>query len=92
VINRNNSIQNISIGALKGKTTRQNTEPVAADCIEIPKELIDNHSNATLCIDSIEIIGVPFSTAVSRNIMYRTAKWVQNQTAQAYRSVLDGVV
>ena len=76
---------------LKGKTTRQKPAPVVSDYIEIPKELIDNHVNIILCIDGMKINGVPFITTVSRNIMYRTAEWVPNQTSQAYRSVLDNV-
>lgn len=79
------------VGALKGKTTRQKPAPVVADYIEIPKELIDNHSNITLCLDGMKINGVNFLTTISRNIMYRTAEWVPSNTMQAYRSVLDNV-
>jgi Reverse transcriptase (RNA-dependent DNA polymerase) len=79
------------VGALKGKTTRQKPAPVVEDYVEVPKELIDNHQNVTLCMDGIKINGVPFLTTISRNIMYRTAEWVPNQTPEAYRSVLDNV-
>jgi hypothetical protein len=79
------------IGALKGKTTRQKPAPVVSDNIDIPKKLVDNHANVTLCIDGMKINGLTFPTTVSRNIMYRTAEWVPNQTSQAYRSVLDNV-
>jgi Reverse transcriptase (RNA-dependent DNA polymerase) len=79
------------VGALKGKTTRQKPAPVVNDYVEVPKELIDNHHNVTLCMDGIKINGVPFLTTISRNIMYRTAEWVPNQTPEAYRSVLDNI-
>jgi hypothetical protein len=78
-------------GALKGKTTRQKPALVVWDYIEVPKELIMNHNNATLCIDGIKSNGLHFMTTVSRDIMYCTAEWVPAQTSQAYRSVLDKV-
>jgi hypothetical protein len=58
------------IGALKVKTTRRKQAPVVSDYIEIPKEFIANHNNATLCIDGIKINGLQFLTTVSQNIMY----------------------
>jgi hypothetical protein len=79
------------VGSLKGKTTRQKPAPVVSDYIEIPRELIENHHNVTLCIDGMKINGVPFLTTVSRNIMYRTAEWIPSQTTLSYRSVLDNV-
>ena len=79
------------VGALKGKTTRQKPAPVVSDYIEIPKELMYNHQNIILCMDGMKINGVVFLTTISRNIMYRTAEWIQHQTPEAYRSVLDNV-
>jgi hypothetical protein len=49
------------------------------------------HENTTLCMDGMKINNIPFLTNISRNIMYRTAEWISNQTPQAYRSVLDNV-
>jgi hypothetical protein len=79
------------IGALKGKTTRHKPCPVVSDYIEIPSELIDNHHNVTLCIDTIKINGLSFLTTISRNIMYRTVEWVENKTPKSYRSALSNV-
>ena len=79
------------IGALKGKTTRAKPTPVVNDYIEIPMELITTHQNVVLCMDGMKINNVPFLTTVSRNILYRTAEWIHNQTPQADRSVLDNV-
>ena len=42
-------------------------------------------------MDGMKVNGVPFLTTISRNIMYRTAEWIPNQTPEAYRSVLDNV-
>jgi hypothetical protein len=43
------------------------------------------HENTTLCMDGMKINNIPFLTTISRNIMYRTAEWIPNQTPQAYR-------
>ena len=62
-----------------------------SDYIEIPPELVDNHQEVVLCMYGMVINGISFLTTISRNIMYRTAEWIQNKTPQAYRSVLDNV-
>lgn len=79
------------IGALKGKTTRQKPAPVVSDYIAIPPEILDTHQDIVLCMDGMKVNGIPFLTTISKNIMYRTAEWVPNQTAAAYRSVLNNV-
>jgi hypothetical protein len=79
------------IGALKGKTTRSNPSPVVSDYIELPTELIDNHHNVILCMDTIKINGLYFLTTISRNIMYCRVEWVESQTPKAYRSALNNV-
>jgi hypothetical protein len=79
------------IGALKGKTTQTKPAPVVSDYIEIPTEIVDNHHNVTLCMDTIKINGVYFLTTISRSIMYRTFEWVESQTPKSYRSALNNV-
>ena len=76
------------IGTLKGKTTRRKPLPVVNDYIEIPKELIQAQREVTLCMDGMKVNGQSFLTTISRNIMYRTAQWVKNQTAEVYRDAL----
>ena len=39
----------------------------------------------------MKINGIPFLTTISKNIKYRTAEWILNQTPEAYRSVLENV-
>ncbi len=43
------------VSSLKGKSTRQKPKPVREDLIEIPKELISQHHNIELCMDTMYI-------------------------------------
>ena len=67
------------IGMLKGKTVRKKPFPVATDYLEIPKELINNHQDVTLCIDIMYINGLAFLTTVSRKILYRITEVLDKQ-------------
>ena len=79
------------IGGLKGKTVRKKPNPVVSNYIEIPKDLISNHHEVTLCIDTMHINGLAFLATISRRIMYRTAEYLTNQKAKSYQHVLDTV-
>ena len=79
------------IGILKGKTVRRKPLPVSSDYVEVPKELINNHQDVTLCVDIMNINGLSFLTTVSRKIMYRTTEFIPSQSVQHYRSALDTV-
>jgi hypothetical protein len=39
-------------------------------------------------MDGMKVNGQSFLTKFSRNIIYRTAQWVKNQTAEVYRDAL----
>ncbi|KAL7564336.1 hypothetical protein ACA910_007188 [Epithemia clementina (nom. ined.)] len=79
------------IGSLKGKSTRQRPTPIVNDYIEIPSELISQHEDVQLCIDTMFINGLPFLTTISRQIMYRTACRLQQQSMDHYWSALKDV-
>ena len=79
------------IGALKGKTTRRKPAPVVDDYIEIPRELLINQQQVTLCLDVMKVNGVPFLTTISQNLYYRTAQWVQHQTSEVFKAALGSV-
>ena len=79
------------IGMLKGKTVRHKPLPVSSDYVEVPKELINNHQNVTLCVDIMNINGLSFLTTISRKIMYRTTEFIPSQSVKDYRSALDTV-
>jgi hypothetical protein len=78
-------------GMLKGKTVRHKPLPVSSDYVEVPKELINNHQNVTLCFDIMNINRLSFFTTVSRKVMYRTTEFIPSQSVKDYRSALDTV-
>jgi hypothetical protein len=80
------------IAALKGKTTHHKPVPVVKDYIEIPQELIAAQHSITLCLDSMQVNGIPFLTTISKNIQYRTAQWVKKQTPEVYHACLGQVL
>jgi hypothetical protein len=79
------------IGMLKGKTVRHKPLPVSSDYVEVPKELINNHQNVTLCVDIMNINGLSFLSTISRKIMYRTTEFIPSQSVKNYRRALDTV-
>jgi hypothetical protein len=79
------------IGILKGKSVRHKALPVSSDYVEVPKELINNHQDVTLCVDIMNINGLSFITTISRNIIYRTTEFIPSHSVKDYRSALDTV-
>jgi hypothetical protein len=59
-----------SIAALKGKTTRKKSIPVAGDFIKVPKEFLKLHKQVTMPIDIFFVNGIPFLISPSRKIYY----------------------
>ena len=52
------------IGTLKGKTTRQKPLPVVEDYIEIPPELLRDHQEVILAMDTMKVNGLHFLTTI----------------------------
>ena len=80
------------ISNLKGKTTRKKPLPVVEDYITIPKELTRAQKDVTLCMDTIKINGLYFLTTISKNLHYRTAQWVKDQTIKTYLETIEKVI
>ncbi|KAG7373397.1 hypothetical protein IV203_034121 [Nitzschia inconspicua] len=80
------------ISALKGKTTRPKPVHVVEDYIAIPPELIESQQQITLCIDAMKVNGLWFLTTISRNIYYRTAQYIENQTAAVYLEAMTDIL
>jgi hypothetical protein len=83
-VNISEAIFGPDIGGIQGKTTRSKPNPVFSDYIEIPPELVRRQQHVTLCIDTMFVNGIAFSTTISRNIMYRTAEAIRKQGKEEY--------
>ena len=67
-VKRADEIYGPNVYALKGKTTNRKINHVIAPITEIPKEILKEYKNITLCIDIMFINGIKFLLTVSRNI------------------------
>jgi hypothetical protein len=59
-----------NIAALKGKTTRSKTHPVARYYVKVPKELLKLHKEVFLATDIFFVNKIPFFLTLSRKICF----------------------
>jgi hypothetical protein len=67
------------IGSLKGKTTRRSLGGIRAGVINIPRQIMAQYRNITLCIDLMFVNKIPFFVSISRNIKFVTASVLSNR-------------
>jgi hypothetical protein len=60
-----------NISALKGKTTRRKTHPMARDYVKVPKELLKLHKEVFLTTDIFFVNKIPFFLTLSRKIFFK---------------------
>jgi hypothetical protein len=68
------------ISALKGKTTRKKTNPVARDFIKVPKELLQLHKEIFLTVDIFFVNKIPFLLTLSRKICFTAVNHLAGRT------------
>jgi hypothetical protein len=68
------------IASLRGKTVRTTPDPVMADYVEIPKEILDLNKDLTVAADIMFVNGMPFITSISRNIKFTTIEYVTSRS------------
>jgi Zinc knuckle len=70
------------IAVLKGKTTRSSPAPRAPtfEAVPIPAPVLAHHRNVTLCADFFFVQGICFLHTISRDIGFRTVKYVPDRT------------
>jgi hypothetical protein len=68
------SIWGKNISALKGKTTRKKSIPVARNHIKVPAELLKLHKEVYLTADIFFVNKIPFSLTLSRKICFTAVK------------------
>jgi hypothetical protein len=69
-----------NIAALKGKTARSKTHPVARDYVKVPKELLKLHKEVFLTTDIFFVNNIPFFLTLSRNICFTAVNHLADRT------------
>jgi hypothetical protein len=68
------------VASLKGKITRRQLQGVlAAVANNLPKQLMENYRDITLCIDIMFVNRIPFFLSISKNIRFITAEVLDNR-------------
>jgi hypothetical protein len=80
------------VGDIKGKTTRSRPTPVSNNIIEIPDKLLEVQKDVILSLDGMTVNSLKFLTTISHEIFYRTAQYVQTNTAKVYETPLDEIM
>jgi hypothetical protein len=68
------------IAALKWKTTRNKTHPVAREYVKIPKELLRLHKEVFMTTDIFSVKKIPFFLTLSRNICFTAVDRLTDRT------------
>ena len=76
---------------MKVKTTRKKPVPVIHDPVEIPRELITQYKDLTLCMDIMCMNGLPMFTNIDQTICFRAAVLLENRNADSLYDALDKV-
>jgi hypothetical protein len=71
-----------NIAALKGKTTRSKTHPVARDYVKVPKELLKLHKEVFLTTDIFFVNKIPFFLTLIREICFTAVNHLPDRTVQ----------
>ena len=90
-VKRAEDIFDPNVYALKGKTTNRMVDHVVAPITRIPKEILKEYENITLCIDVMFINGIKFPLTVSRNIDFVTAQYVPSKKYSGYIKPIEMV-
>jgi hypothetical protein len=69
-----------NIAALKGKTTRSKTHPVARDYVKVPKELLKLHKEVFMTTDIFFVNNIPFFLTLSRHICFTAVNHLTDRT------------
>ena len=80
------------ISSLKGKSTRRKPKPVTSDVIQIPKELIMQHHDIELCMDTMFVNDCGFLTAIDRTIKFRSLVPINSKQHKEYYRALDVIL
>jgi hypothetical protein len=66
--------------SLRGKTFRTTPDPVMADYVETPKEILDLNKDLTVAADIMFVNGMPFVTSISRKVKFTTIEYITTRS------------
>jgi hypothetical protein len=70
------------IAALKGKTTRSKSTPVARDFVKVPKETMKLHKEVYLTMDIFFVNKIPFFLTLSRKICFTAVNHLSSRSTR----------
>ena len=76
------------IGALKGKTVRQQPPRVEVEEVSLPATIQQHYQEVTLACDIMYVNKIPFLMSVSRHIRFGTAQHIKNQQGE---TIFNGI-
>ena len=77
---------------MKGKSTRSRPRVIKEDIVEIPPEILEQHTNLMLSMDIMYVNGEPNLTAIDRSIRFRSLVTMNNRTAPELFECLDQIL
>ena len=77
---------------IKGRTTRRQPEAVEIEITDVPRHILKNYGDVTLCVDIFYVNGIRFITSISKHIKFRTARAITNMRRSTITSALEGIV
>jgi hypothetical protein len=80
------------MSSLKGKSVRQKPKPVRKDLIEIPKELIEQHKDIELCMDTMYVNECGMLTAIDKTLKYRSLVPMDTKKHEEYYRAIDEIL
>ena len=69
-----------NVASLKGKTTRNSSDPVVMEYVEIPKSILELNKIVTLETDIMFVNGLGFFVSTSRRIKFSTLEYIPKLT------------
>ena len=80
------------MSSLKGKSTRRKPKPVRKNFIEIPKELVAEHHDIELCMNTMYVNECGMLTAIDKTIEFRSLVPMNTKQHDEYYRALDQIL
>jgi hypothetical protein len=78
-------------GTPQGKITRRKLEGTRGSIFNIPRQIIEQYRNITLCIDIMFVNQIPFFLSISRNIKFITVSVLANRKEASLTKALKEI-